>query len=36
VLGGIFAKSLVTHMSATRLKLFFAFWLIVLGGFGIS
>lgn len=31
VLGGIFAKTLVTHLSATKLKLFFAFWLLVSG-----
>jgi len=35
VLGGVFAKTLVTHMSATRLKLFFAFWLLITGGLGI-
>jgi uncharacterized membrane protein YfcA len=36
VLGGIFAKTLVTHLSATRLKLFFAFWLLVIGAVGIK
>lgn len=36
VLGGIFAKTLVTHLSATRLKLFFAFWLLVIGIVGIK
>jgi uncharacterized membrane protein YfcA len=35
VLGGIFAKTLVTHMSATRLKLFFALWLLISGSVGI-
>ncbi len=35
VLGGIFAKTLVTHLSATRLKLFFATWLLVIGIVGI-
>lgn len=35
VLGGIFAKTLVTHMSATRLKLFFAVWLLITGSIGI-
>lgn len=35
VLGGIFAKTLVTHMSATRLKLFFAIWLLITGSLGI-
>lgn len=35
VLGGIFAKTLVIHMSATRLKLFFALWLLISGSFGI-
>ena len=36
ILGGIFAKTLVTHLSATRLKLFFAFWLLVIGVVGIK
>jgi len=36
VLGGIFAKTLVEHLSATRLKLFFAFWLLVIGIVGIK
>jgi len=36
VLGGIFAKTLVTHMSATRLKLFFALWLLISGSLGIA
>ena len=35
VLGGIFAKTLVTHMSATRLKLFFSVWLLISGGLGV-
>lgn len=35
VLGGIFAKTLVTHLSATRLKLFFAIWLLITGGLGL-
>lgn len=35
VIGGIIAKTLVTYLSATRLKLFFAFWLLVIGGFGV-
>ncbi|SET00366.1 sulfite exporter TauE/SafE family protein [Thalassotalea agarivorans] len=35
VLGGIFAKTLVNYLSATRLKLFFAFWLLVIGVVGI-
>lgn len=35
ILGGIFAKVLVTHLSATRLKLFFATWLLVIGFVGI-
>ncbi|MCW8864294.1 MAG: sulfite exporter TauE/SafE family protein [Colwellia sp.] len=35
VLGGIFAKTVVTHMSATRLKLFFAVWLLISGSLGI-
>ena len=35
ILGGIFAKTLVVHMSATRLKLFFAFWLLIIGSIGI-
>jgi len=36
VLGGIFAKTLVTHLSASKLKLFFAFWLLVIGIVGIK
>jgi len=36
VLGGIFAKTLVTHLSATKLKLFFAFWLLIIGLVGIK
>ncbi len=36
VIGGIFAKTLVTYLSATRLKLFFAFWLLVIGFIGIK
>ena len=35
VLGGVIAKTLVTYLSARRLKLFFAFWLLVSGSFGI-
>ncbi|NMP32033.1 sulfite exporter TauE/SafE family protein [Thalassotalea sp. M1531] len=35
VLGGILAKSLVTYLSARRLKLFFAFWLLMIGIVGI-
>jgi uncharacterized membrane protein YfcA len=35
LLGGVFAKTLVTHMSATRLKLFLAFWLLITGSIGI-
>lgn len=35
VLGGIFAKTLVTHMSATRLKLFFSLWLLITGSVGV-
>ena len=36
VLGGIFAKTLVMHLSATKLKLFFACWLLVSGAVGLS
>ena len=36
VLGGIFAKTLVTYLSVKRLKLFFAFWLLVIGVVGIQ
>jgi len=36
VLGGIFAKTLVTHLSATKLKLFFACWLLLSGAVGLS
>lgn len=35
VLGGIVAKTIVIHLSASRLKLFFAFWLVVIGLSGI-
>lgn len=31
VIGGVFAKTLVSYLSATRLKLFFSFWLLVIG-----
>jgi len=36
VLGGIFAKTIVSRLSASRLKLFFAFWLLVIGLIGIK
>ncbi|MEH6550724.1 MAG: sulfite exporter TauE/SafE family protein [Pseudomonadales bacterium] len=36
VLGGVFAKTLVSHLSARHLKLFFAFWLLVIGIVGIN
>jgi uncharacterized membrane protein YfcA len=36
VLGGIFAKTLVIHLSATKLKLFFACWLLISGIVGLS
>lgn len=35
VLGGVFAKTVVTHLSATRLKLFFSFWLLISGIMGV-
>ena len=35
VIGGVLAKTLVGYLSATRLKLFFAFWLLVIGIAGI-
>ncbi len=35
VLGGVFAKTLVTHLSATKLKLFFACWLLISGAAGL-
>ncbi len=35
VLGGILARTIVAHLSATRLKLFFGFWLLVIGLVGI-
>jgi len=35
VLGGVLAKTLVTHLSATRLKLFFSLWLLITGTLGI-
>ena len=34
LLGGIFAKTIVIHMSAVKLKLFFAMWLLISGTFG--
>lgn len=36
VIGGVLAKKVVMYMSVTRLKLFFAFWLFVIGGVGIT
>jgi len=36
ILGGIFAKTLVTYLSATKLKLFFAGWLLVIGFIGVA
>ncbi len=36
VLGGILAKTIVSLLSASRLKLFFAFWLLVIGLIGIK
>jgi len=36
VLGGMVAKTIVSHLSASRLKLFFAFWLLVIGLIGIQ
>jgi uncharacterized membrane protein YfcA len=36
LLGGIFSKTLVTQFSATKLKLFFAFWLLIIGLIGIK
>ncbi|MCJ8319644.1 MAG: sulfite exporter TauE/SafE family protein [Colwellia sp.] len=36
ILGGMVAKTIVSHLSATRLKLFFAFWLLVIGLIGIQ
>ncbi|RHW77550.1 sulfite exporter TauE/SafE family protein [Colwellia sp. RSH04] len=35
VVGGIFAKTIVTHLSATKLKLFFACWLLISGLAGV-
>ncbi len=35
IIGGIVAKTLVTFLSATRLKLFFAMWLLVIGVVGV-
>ncbi len=35
VLGGVFAKTLVTYLSATRLKLFFSCWLLLSGSLGV-
>ena len=36
ILGGMMAKTLVNYLSATRLKLFFALWLLVIGAIGIK
>ena len=36
ILGGVLAKAIVAKMSAKRLKIFFAFWLLVIGGVGIG
>jgi uncharacterized membrane protein YfcA len=36
ILGGMMAKTLVNYLSATRLKLFFALWLLVIGVVGIK
>lgn len=36
ILGGVLAKVIVAKMSAKRLKIFFAFWLLVIGGVGIG
>ncbi|MGB0937163.1 MAG: sulfite exporter TauE/SafE family protein [Colwellia sp.] len=35
ILGGIFAKTVVTYLSARKLKLFFSFWLLISGAFGL-
>ncbi len=35
VIGGIFAKTLVSYLSARKLKIFFAFWLLVIGFSGL-
>jgi len=35
ILGGIFAKTLVSYLSARKLKLFFACWLLIIGMVGI-
>lgn len=35
ILGGVLAKTLVTHLSARRLKLFFSFWLLLTGFIGV-
>jgi uncharacterized membrane protein YfcA len=36
VLGGVFARTVVTHLSAIKLKLFFACWLLVSGAVGLN
>jgi len=36
LIGGVLAKTLVSKLSVTRLKLFFAFWLLVIGSVGVS
>lgn len=35
VLGGVLAKTLVTYLSARKLKIFFSFWLLLTGFLGI-
>ena len=35
VIGGIIAKTLVSYLSARKLKIFFAFWLLVMGASGL-
>jgi len=35
VIGAFFAKTLVTHLSATKVKMFFACWLLISGAVGL-
>ncbi|QOL27199.1 sulfite exporter TauE/SafE family protein [Thalassotalea sp. LPB0316] len=36
IFGGVLAKAIVAKLSAKRLKIFFAFWLMVIGAVGVS
>lgn len=36
IFGGVLAKAIVAKLSTKRLKVFFAFWLLVIGGVGVA